>query len=73
MIDELESSIYLDSELYRTVPTIELLDTMNNLTDFESADYIIEEEFSTFNIICKDKLMSQKVYDIREELLERFM
>lgn len=73
LIDELESSIYLDSELYRTVPTIELLDTMNNLTDIESTDCIIEEEFSTFNIICKDKLMSQKVYDIREELLERFM
>ena len=73
LIDESESSIYIDSELYRTVPTLELLDTMNNLTDIESTDYIIEEEFSTFNIICKDKLMSQKVYDIREELLERFM
>lgn len=72
VLGEQSSLIYLDSELHEEISNCDLIDTLESLTDDESDEYLIDMETSTFNIVCKDRLMSQRVYDLRDELLGMF-
>lgn len=72
VLGEQSSLIYLDSELHEEISNCDLIDTLESWIDNESDEYLIDMETSTFNIVCKDRLMSQRVYDLREELIEMF-
>lgn len=73
VLGEEKSLLYLDSELHSEIENGDLIDTLETLTDEEVDEWLIDIDCSTFNIVCRNRLMSQKVYDLRERLLDMFV
>ena len=73
VLGEKVSNLYLDGEFHSEIPNSKIIDTLDMYTDADNDGYLIDPLNSDFNIICKNRLMSQEVYDLKKELLHLYV